>query len=942
MKHESNESDIIVYDLPDDYSVRTSSSTKQTTDKGGEEHISVPDQEHGVTGPAALLGGFAGKVYDKLTYRRVEGALVTIVKNLSVKTDERGEFVITNIKPGTYRVTVSEDGYMVQSRKSTAVPGVTTKLDSFHLIPACLADDYPDDAAKEEEEMIEEEVVELATKPPPLTSSEEIICAPEAMDEKEEEEEVVEIVLEGSPEKTMGVVSNVISVEGTNKEIIAALEARETIAKENPIECPETSVGKEALSVLEETVEEPAGGHTVIAPTEKMEETFVDVSITDKIVSISAEEIQTPAIAADLTEAAVSLPEEKDSIETVTSVPEEIVIGDVSIANKLSSASVETNIAETVQPEETTQELPVKETQSRLPWMAWFRRKLKRKPITDNTLEPSMEAAQEITTQEVVVEETPEEEPLGLSIETAQKVATQEVVVEETPEQELFADISLSDEIVFISAEEIQIPAIAVNSTETVVSLSEEKYFAKAVMSVPEEIVVGNVSSIDELPYMSVETDIAETVQLEGVLQELYIKEMTVVEETAQEKVHKEDPVELFIEVALEVTAQELVVEEAYEEELFADISLSDKIVSISAEEIQIPVFVTDPTETVISLPEKRDSTETVMSASEEIAVEEVSPDEMIFQLSDETGIVEMAPLEEVERVFSKKETQSILPWKRWVKNRVKRKFSRQDLLMPSPEDITKIINHNEVVETTLQGKPLESSMEVSQEIIVRDEVLEETHQKELSADVSVEEITEYRTMHEIITGLNKQKKSADVAVDIESEQEAGAAIIEEKPIDYSESHVLADGSVVPRGATLEGISDDDIASISEEERAAMSLVHDSVEVAGFIGVINAQPNPTYKGLPISIAYTLRNISCDDPDDFIVQIVVINSDTGIVYETFETPANCRKGTFSMGGFVIFTTSYETCVYRLNMQVVSEKTKISHLLTGISLEIKSIF
>jgi len=111
--------------------------------------------------------------------------------------------------------------------------------------------------------------------------------------------------------------------------------------------------------------------------------------------------------------------------------------------------------------------------------------------------------------------------------------------------------------------------------------------------------------------------------------------------------------------------------------------------------------------------------------------------------------------------------------------------------------------------------------------------------------------------------------------------------------------------------------------------------------VAGFIGITNAQPNPTYKGLPISVAYTLKNVACDDPNDFVMQIIVMSSDTDKIYETFETPVNCRKGTFSMGGFVIFTTSYETCIYRLNMQIISEKTKTSHLLTSIPLEIKSI-
>jgi hypothetical protein len=328
------------------------------------------------------------------------------------------------------------------------------------------------------------------------------------------------------------------------------------------------------------------------------------------------------------------------------------------------------------------------------------------------------------------------------------------------------------------------------------------------------------------------------------------------------------------------------------------------------------------------------------MFAPEGVVVGDVSSvDEHI---SIETGIAEVTQPEEAPQEFSVKETQSRLPWKRWGKNKAKRTFSRQDLLKPSLEDVLKSIANKKVLEETLQGKPIEPPIDVVPEVAAQEVVVDGTLQEEPSVDVSVEEIAEYRAMHEVITGLNKQKRAAGVTSTIEdSKEEVCETITEEKPIGYSESYIFTEGPVVPEGIP-EGISDDDIASVSEEERAAMSRVHNSVEVAGFIGVINAQPNPAYKGLPINIAYTLRNVACDDPDDLIVQIIVINPDTGIIYEILETPVKCRKGTFSMGGFVIFTTSYETYAYRLNMQIVSEKTKTSHLLTGISLEVKSIF
>ena len=154
MKHDPDESGIIVYDMHEDYSVGASSKSKKSADKGGTKDVSAPDLENGVTGSTAHLGSLTGRVYDKLTYRTIEGALVTITKGLSIKTDERGVFLAAHIKPGAYRVTVSEDGYVVQSRKSTVVAGETTQLESFHLIPDCLAAEYPDAIAEEEEEVI--------------------------------------------------------------------------------------------------------------------------------------------------------------------------------------------------------------------------------------------------------------------------------------------------------------------------------------------------------------------------------------------------------------------------------------------------------------------------------------------------------------------------------------------------------------------------------------------------------------------------------------------------------------------------------------------------------------------------------------------------------------------------------------------------------------------
>jgi hypothetical protein len=240
---------------------------------------------------------------------------------------------------------------------------------------------------------------------------------------------------------------------------------------------------------------------------------------------------------------------------------------------------------------------------------------------------------------------------------------------------------------------------------------------------------------------------------------------------------------------------------------------------------------------------------------------------------------------------------------------------------MPKEAGIVEITQPAEVPqnlsakETLVEETPVENIVKET----TQDKTKDGPHREKLSVDISVEEVVKNPTVDEdiekVITALDKGEAAADAT--------------------------SADDSVA-REEALAGISDDDLASMSNEEKEALSHGHESVEVEGFIGVINAQPNPAYKGLPISIAYTLRNVSSDNPDDFIVQIYVVNPDTDVIFDTLEIPVKCSRGTFSMGGFVIFTTSYETHVYRLIMQIVSKKTKTAHLLADIPLEIKSIY
>ncbi len=953
MKHESNESDIIVYDLPDDYSVSASSSSARPTEKKDKEkHTPILHKDHNTVGPKTLFGGITGKVYDKLTYRRVEGALVTVVKNLSVRTDERGEFFITNIKPGTYKVTVAEDGYMVQYRKGTVVPGETTKLESFHLVPSCLAADYPDEVLEEEtieEVSIEavETAVEIPVEPPPLEIHEEIITrATETVDEKIEKDEAIQAAAVDLSLKTKTACSEVsdsdiIVVEEADRKIITDFKPRETAIKEKLIELPDAIVDKQILSALEKAVEKETIADIFVVPVEGIEDV-----LSDKNISISDEEIRASEIDKVSAETAAPLPEEKSFTETTISVTEETAVEEIRAADVTSQEPDETVIVEATKPENLPQETAGKETESRLPWMAWLRRKLKGKLTVNESTEQPLEAA--LGSQDAIIEETHGEGSPEEIKEAIEKIetATRETIGEEPQGETLTTkDISQSDDTISAADEEGQAFIPELDYIKPAISTPVPDYFIDTSLSMPEEIVFGDIPSVHEVTLMFDETRATEIMRMERTPREISINEMAVVEKIEHgmitDKIFREEPPELPIGAIIGFTPQKPAIGIVRENELFAGITSVDRI-SIINEEIQLPVIVGYLVETAISLPEERNSMEITTSETEQTAPEELSFDEMVFQISDESGTMEMAHLEEVERVFSKEETQSRLPWKRWVKNRVKRKFSKQDLLMPSKEDVEEATAHNRIAETEtqLQEELPESFIEVTDEITDHDIISVGTHQKELSADVSVEEIIDYRVMHKTITELNKQKESAGIKAEVEDKQEEEMIVIEERPADISDVYVFADGSAIPK-VLLEGLSDDEIASLSEEERAAMLSEHNSVEMAGLIGIVNAQPNPSYKGLPISVAFTLKNVTCDNPEDFVMQITVANSDTGAIFETFETLINCCKGTFSIGGFVIFTTSYETGIYRLNMQIVSEKTKTSHLLANIPLEIKPI-
>jgi hypothetical protein len=1094
LKQDSDESDIIVYDMHDDYSAGSSSKSKKSTDKSEKKDASVPDLENGVTGSTAHLGSLTGRVYDKLTYRTIEGACVTITKDLSIRTDERGVFLAAYVKPGKYRVTAFEEGYMVQSHKGTVVAGETTQLESFHLVPDCLAAEYPDAIEEEEEETLEEETAgPVMEEPLPSTSSEEIPATSAAVvGAKTGETKVEEPIPAELPDEPAAISPKVVRVEGIEKKIVPDAETDETITEEKPVGSSETDINEKALSVPEVTIEEEAGKDIIVASPEETHQTTVDGTVYTPV-----EEIQTPAMAADSIETVPFVSEETvvknlspidepapvavetGIVEAVPPVSEETVVEIVSPIDEPAPVHAQTGIAEAAAPEKTPKELSGEEAQPKSSWKTWLKKKLKKEVHEEEDPWSLVEFVPEIITQEVIVEETHKEEPL-LDIppeETSIPVMASDAA--ETaisgPEKEIAEDTSSGDEF----------PGVL-----TVTDIVETIQFEEVSKEMPQEPVIGETpfetaieemaqdeirdetrrGQIIELP-LEAATEIAAQVM---VVEEIHIETLVepsfeiIPEITAQEeiteRVHGKPVSEPSMEAISEITEEEMALGRANKEESFADVSTSDETVSISVDGIYTPVIAVDSTGAVISVFEKRiledissidklsplpvetDMTETAQSEMFSKSTIEQTPPELSLEetpiefieieiagenvreeahkekslppstkeaainfvpaakyrepsieppvrTASDTAALEISqPQEFSEEALQEppgEEQQLKLQW--WklrkrkqaqpeglavdtsaVKSQIPvviaepkatftsspeektvvsesssaKEFSsapEETVISPKPSQKTLFKSKqtaedeqssgpsvNDTVEQTGSlpkhpQQPLKSPPEAAPEAAAQKKTAGPTQEGEELIELAIEEIIKSNAadpaLDEILTEINKQTASIHAPISFGGKEEHSKTVTAEEPLESA---------------------DDAFASLSDEEKAAMLDDQDAVEVAGFVGIVNAQPNPAYKGLPVSIAYALKNLACDDLKDFILRITLTDPETGAIYETFETKVACIKGTFSMGGFVLYTSSYETSVYRLMMRIVSEKTKISHLLTDIPLEIKSIF
>jgi len=86
----------------------------------------------------AQVGEIRGTVYDKETNNPLPAASVIIVgTQLGSATDVNGNYIIKNVKPGTYKVQARFIGYGAQTKEVTVRPGETATVD-FYLSPTAL------------------------------------------------------------------------------------------------------------------------------------------------------------------------------------------------------------------------------------------------------------------------------------------------------------------------------------------------------------------------------------------------------------------------------------------------------------------------------------------------------------------------------------------------------------------------------------------------------------------------------------------------------------------------------------------------------------------------------------------------------------------------------------------------------------------------------------
>ncbi len=89
--------------------------------------------------PTQTTGNLTGKVFDSSTNKPIQGSIVSISGVPSGIADSQGVFLIKDIAPNTYQVTISAAGYTSQIYQVMIMAGATTDMQTINLMASLLS-----------------------------------------------------------------------------------------------------------------------------------------------------------------------------------------------------------------------------------------------------------------------------------------------------------------------------------------------------------------------------------------------------------------------------------------------------------------------------------------------------------------------------------------------------------------------------------------------------------------------------------------------------------------------------------------------------------------------------------------------------------------------------------------------------------------------------------
>ncbi len=906
MKHELNDSGIIVYDMHDDYSLGRSSASKKA--KEPTEPKPSVNMEDVDTEQMKRLGGFSGKVYDKLTYRTISGARVTIATDLTISTDERGNFHVTGIRPGNYRLRVNEEGYIVQSRKGTAVAGEITTINAFHLIPDCLAAERPQDVEWDDttdegfaefalEPVSTTEITDQSVQTAQLTDSAPIISSAPAVPQNESNtgaEPCIETPV--SPEVDQG-------FDFYETALLMSPDPESDLAREIVSELIEQS---RVMNNVESVADQKSGAHAERAANGEPSAGTGGLQNPSKVTQDHKE-----------TDRRVELPTSADIPQTQTNAD--------SSACESEQASVPKSVCESSQSDYSKQHagsegLTTESSGSiRRMWKS-----LRKKVVT----EPESSSADSNTREEPMdpVTESISARQSDLELSVAQTDDLPNIT--DDPKPGVDAPIILHNGNAQIDIESCYAPGFNV-------TFSQPSLDQKPGVDAPIILLNGN-SQIDMESRCAPELDVTfsqpsllagsshrpmslhEGVPLNTVPFAGHNTSSISMGHNPMQKVSISEYVTPVVFMSFDVPCPPAVSDvpgrygKAFDKGSFNvipyfQIDIGHASTEVLFGQILLQVAPNPNIENIPPLPHlaSEEESETTKHPLEndtagkplKLVSEPVRVRRRPEQLSGEDPTREEHAVNDGNIESGRKKmdskTQSKLLW--WTKRGRKTPDANQE---------------SETASTSSSGNGNIS--------VLQEQTTTEQHEKDRTLDSSTKPAGPSEKLP--VAGLEER----------ESSPETDAEIQESKPLLINED-------------TLTEIIDYDPQFLNEQEKEAMSSDEvEGVEAAGCTGTLQVFPNPAFKGLPITVTYQVKNIDCANTDNTCVHITIVDPDNERVLENFESRITCKKGSFNIGGFTVSTATYEAHTYHIYMHIATLDGMTNSPITHIPLDIKSIY